>query len=89
VSYLRRSPDTQWLLVIGNFTPVPRYNYRLGVPTGGAWREVLNSDARIYGGSGQGNLGVVESAPVASHGHYNSLSLTLPPLSVVIFEPNS
>jgi 1,4-alpha-glucan branching enzyme len=89
VSYLRRSPDNQWLLVIGNFTPVPRYNYRLGVPTGGAWREVLNSDARIYGGSGQGNLGVVESAPVASHGHYNSLSLTLPPLSVVIFEPNS
>ena len=89
VSYLRRSPDNQWALVICNFTPVPRGNYRLGVPVGGYWRESLNSDAKHYGGSGQGNLGGVEAAPIASHGHFHSLTLTLPPYSVVIFEPNS
>jgi 1,4-alpha-glucan branching enzyme len=71
------------ILVACNFTPVPRPNYLLGVPRPGYWREVLNSDAPLYGGSGAGNLGGVESAPVAAHGHYHSLTLTLPPLSTI------
>jgi 1,4-alpha-glucan branching enzyme len=87
IGYLRRSPDNQWVLVVCNFTPVPRDNYRLGVPVGGYWREALNSDARIYGGSGMGNMGGVEAAPIASHGHFHSVSLLLPPYSVALFEP--
>ena len=87
VSYQRRGARGELLVVACNFTPVPRHNYRIGVPQEGTWREVLNTDARIYGGSGQGNLGGVESAPVAMHGHFHSLNLTLPPLGVVIFEP--
>ena len=77
------------LLVVCNFTPVPRHNYLVGVPSGGHWRELLNSDAGIYGGSGQGNLGGVEAAPVPAHGHYQSLSITLPPLACVVFEPEA
>ncbi len=72
------------LLVVGNFTPVPRHGYRVGVPVAGPWEEVLNSDARDYGGSGLGNLGRVESAPVPMHGYDQSLTLTLPPLAMVI-----
>ena len=75
------------LLIACNFTPIPRLNYRVGVPLGGFWRELLNSDAREYGGAGWGNLGGVEASPVASHGRLNSLSLTLPPLSTVILKP--
>jgi 1,4-alpha-glucan branching enzyme len=75
------------VLVVCNFTPVPRSNYRVGVPRGGAWREILNSDAPIYGGSGMGNLGGVEAAPVEAHGHAHSLALTLPPLSAVFLKP--
>jgi 1,4-alpha-glucan branching enzyme len=72
------------VLVACNFTPMPRPNYVLGVPRAGYWREVLNSDAALYGGSGMGNLGGVESAPVAAHGRYHSVTLTLPPLSTVL-----
>jgi 1,4-alpha-glucan branching enzyme len=84
VSFLRKgdTPD-ETILVVCNFTPVAHTNYRVGVPRGGFWREVLNSDASIYGGSGQGNLGGVEAAPVPAHGRSHSLSLTLPPLGVV------
>jgi 1,4-alpha-glucan branching enzyme len=57
------------------------------VPVGGAWREVLNSDAPFYGGSGVGNMGVVQAIDVACHGRPHSLCLTLPPLSMVLFEP--
>jgi len=71
------------LLVACNFTPIPRVNYVLGVPRGGYWREILNSDARDYGGAGWGNLGGVEAAPVAAHGQPCSLGLTLPPLSAL------
>ena len=74
------------LLVVSNMTPVPRTNYVLGVPHGGFWREVINSDATCYGGAGWGNLGGVESAPVRSHGRRHSLCLTLPPLSTLILE---
>ncbi|MDH4190823.1 MAG: 1,4-alpha-glucan branching protein GlgB [Betaproteobacteria bacterium] len=71
------------VLVACNFTPLPRSNYVLGVPSGGYWREALNSDAHDYGGAGWGNLGGVEAAPVSSHGRPFSLTLTLPPLAVI------
>jgi len=69
-----------------NFTPVPRHNYRVGVPEGGFWKELLNSDAAIYGGSGQGNLGGLEAAPIAWHGQQNLLNVTVPPLGAVFFK---
>jgi len=75
------------VVVVCNFTPVPRYNYRIGVPFGGVWREVLNSDGREYWGSGMGNMGQVTAGAEGSHGRPCSLNLTLPPLSVVAFEP--
>ena len=77
------------LVIIGNFTPVVRHNYRVGVPHSGFWREVLNSDAEVYGGSQQGNMGGVEASPVAAHGYYHSLTITLPPLAMVFFKEAS
>ncbi len=74
------------LLVAFNFTPVPRPNYRIGVRHAGVWQEILNSDAPLYGGSGQGNLGAVEAVPVASHERPQSIVVNLPPLGVVIFK---
>ena len=76
------------VLVVLNFTPVVRRNYRLGVPRGGFWKEILNSDAPIYGGSAQGNFGGVEAYPFPSHGRPFSISITLPPLAVVLFKPD-
>jgi len=88
VSFLRKGPGPQDRLVAAcNFTPVPRHGYRMGVPCGGAWREVLNSDASVYGGSGMGNLGRVEAAHSHSHGRPFSVSVTLPPLAIVFFRP--
>jgi 1,4-alpha-glucan branching enzyme len=72
-------------LVVCNFTPVPRGGYRVGVPRAGTWEEVLNSDAALYGGSNIGNGGALEAEPVESHGQPQSLLLTLPPLSTVVF----
>jgi len=88
LSFLRkaRNPD-DLVLVVCNLTPVPRENYRLGVPRGGWWREMLNSDAGTYGGSGRGNRGGVEAAPVGAHGHYHSLVLDLPPLATLFLKP--
>jgi len=74
-------------LFVCNFTPVPRHNYRVGVPVDCHWREMLNSDAPLYGGSGQGNIGGVVATPLPIHGRPYSLSLTLPPLGVVVFQP--
>jgi 1,4-alpha-glucan branching enzyme len=71
------------MLVVCNFTPVPRHEYRVGVPCGGFWQEVLNSDSHDYGGSGQGNFGGVLADPIVFHGRPSSLNLTLPPLAVV------
>jgi 1,4-alpha-glucan branching enzyme len=89
VSFLRRSADpAQSIAVICNFTPVPRQNYHVGVPHGGIWRELLNSDAQDYGGSGMGNCGWVEAAPVTLHGRSHSLTLTLPPLAALFFAPD-
>jgi 1,4-alpha-glucan branching enzyme len=72
--------------VVCNFTPMPRIDYRLGVPAGGRWREALNSDATLYGGSGTGNLGGVDAQPRSWHGRPYSLTLTLPPLGVAFLE---
>lgn len=79
-----RSKDTA-MLVICNFTPVPRPNYRVGVPFAGYWKEILNSDATEYEGSGQGNLGGIETEEFPSHGYNQSLSINVPPLGVVFF----
>jgi 1,4-alpha-glucan branching enzyme len=82
-AFVRKSPTAATMLIVTNFTPVPRRNFLLGVPHRGRWREVLNSDAREYGGSGWGNLGGVESAPVAAHGRLDALNLNLPPLATI------
>jgi 1,4-alpha-glucan branching enzyme len=74
-------------LAVFNFTPVPRHNYRLGVPRGGVWRELLNTDAVELGGSGQGNAGGIEASPVPAHGRPFSLNLTVPPLAALILAP--
>jgi 1,4-alpha-glucan branching enzyme len=88
ISLLRksRSPADE-ILIVCNFTPVPRYGYRVGVPSGGFWRELLNSDAQEYGGSGMGNLGGVHAEAQPTHGRPFSLSLTLPPLSALFLKP--
>ena len=75
-------PD-QPVVVALNFTPLARYNYKVGVPYGGRWAEALNSDAILYGGSGVGNMGGVDAAPIPLHGRHWSVSLTLPPLGAV------
>ncbi|MBI5440430.1 MAG: 1,4-alpha-glucan branching protein GlgB [Deltaproteobacteria bacterium] len=86
ISFLRRGKDPgRAVLVVCNLTPVLRQNYRVGVPEEGYWKEILNSDAVLYGGSGQGNMGGVETTPVPSHGYYHSLSMNLPPLGVAFF----
>ncbi len=77
-------PDDPPLLVVCNFTPVPRTAYRLGVPRAGIWREVLNTDAESYGGSGMGNGGQVSAEEAPSHGLPAALTLTLPPLATLI-----
>jgi 1,4-alpha-glucan branching enzyme len=90
VSFLRRgrSADDQ-ILFVCNFTPVIRENYRVGVPLEGFWREVLNSDASLYGGSGQGNFGGLSTIPLPIHGRAFTLNTRLPPLGVVAFQPDS
>jgi len=87
ISFIRigNNPD-DIILVVCNLTPVLRLNYKVGVPRGGFWREVLNSDADMYGGSGQGNFGGVEAVPVPAQGRYHSLTLTLPPLGILFFK---
>ncbi|MBM3996022.1 MAG: 1,4-alpha-glucan branching protein GlgB [Planctomycetes bacterium] len=88
ISFLREGKiANDYLLIAFNFTPVPRYNYHLGAPFGGIWRELLNSDAPIYGGAGQGNLGVTQAAEIPWHGRSHLLNVTLPPLTMVMFKP--
>ena len=84
LAFFRRSAcDTRWVLAVMNFTPVVRTGYRVGVPFGGRWAEVLNTDAEVYGGSGEGNMGGLEAEGVEWHGRAWSLPLTLPPLGAV------
>jgi 1,4-alpha-glucan branching enzyme len=88
ISFIRRARRADDLVVVLlNLTPVPRDGYRIGVPVPGAYTELLNSDAQIYGGSNQGNSGVVFADPIASHGHAQSLSLRLPPLGCLMLKP--
>jgi 1,4-alpha-glucan branching enzyme len=88
VAFIRRARNPEDFVVCAcNFTPVPRHGYRIGVPGPGRYRELLNSDAAVYGGGNVGNLGGVEAEPVPWHGHPQSIALTLPPLSVVFFKP--
>jgi 1,4-alpha-glucan branching enzyme len=87
IAFLRLDSAGAALLVACNFTPVARSGYRVGVPQGGRWRECLNSDARDYGGSGQGNLGALDAVASAAHGYPWSLLLHLPPLAVVVLAP--
>ena len=75
--------DDSTVLVVANLTPAPHHGYRIGVPRGGHWSEILNSDADIYGGSNMGNGGGVHAASNPAHGFAQSLDLTLPPLSVI------
>ena len=90
IAFLRKSRNgREVVLAAGNFTPVPRMSYRLGVPHGGHWKEVLNSDAREYGGSGLGNLGGVDAEPIPGHGRKHSVKLVLPPLGVVFLKSES
>ncbi len=87
ISYLRKAQSNQEvILVVLNATPVPRFNYKVGVPFGGFWKEVLNSDAAVYGGDGFGNLGGQEAVPDYCHSRGHSLTLTLPPLGMVVFK---
>lgn len=88
LTFLRRAKDPADFLVIAvNFTPVPRENYRVGVPEAGFYRELLNSDSDFYGGSNLGNAGGVVADPIPAFGRPYSLSLTLPPLAILILKP--
>ena len=87
ISFLRKGKTPgNYILIVCNFTPVVRYNYRVGVPAGGYWKEVLNSDADEYGGSGHGNLGGVDATHVPYHGRYYSLPLIVPPLGIIFLK---
>jgi 1,4-alpha-glucan branching enzyme len=87
VSLMRRDRTGALIVAVFNFTPVPREHYRIGAPRAGRYEELLNSDAGVYGGSNAGNGGVVETESIAAHGFEQSLRLTLPPLSCLLFKP--
>jgi len=90
ISFIRRPQSGHsFLLFVCNFTPVPRLNYRVGVPDPGVYREILNTDSEMWGGSNLCNSGAVGSEPISYNSHYHSLSITLPPLAVVVFESPS
>ncbi|MCP3979598.1 MAG: 1,4-alpha-glucan branching protein GlgB [bacterium] len=90
ISFERRARKSgRPVIVVCNFTPVPRYNYRIGVDHGGSWHELLNSDATTYAGSGLGNMGAVEAVPMRYHDRAFSINLTLPPLSILYLTHDS
>ncbi len=90
VSFVRRARDARdFVVVVLNFTPVVRHDYVVGVPEPGLYRELINTDSEIYGGSNQGNAGAVPSQPVAAHGHAQRLQLLLPPLSCLILKKDA
>jgi 1,4-alpha-glucan branching enzyme len=89
-AFIRKARDPKNLVIVAmNYTPVVRDNYRIGVPIGGTWREVLNSDATNYWGSGQGNLGAITASPLPHYQWPRSLTLKLPPLAAVILKPEA
>jgi 1,4-alpha-glucan branching enzyme len=86
-SFIRRNPESgDTVLALCNFTPVPRHDYRIGLPADGVWTEILNSDAEHYGGSGMGNFGGVTAAPVPFHDRPFSAAFTLPPLAFLLLK---
>ncbi len=85
VRYAKSSDD--FLIIVCNFTPLPRYNYRIGTPRGGRYIELLNSDKDVYWGSGVGNPGELQSLDIPSYEHSHSLELTLPPLATIFLKP--
>jgi 1,4-alpha-glucan branching enzyme len=85
LSFLRKDRSGKQLAIVFNFSPVPQPNYRIGVPHGGFWHELLNSDAKQYGGSGYGNFGGVEASPAPLHGRSHSLTINLPPFGALFF----
>ncbi len=88
ISFLRFAEDRRdFLLIVCNFTPVPRHGYRIGVPEEGFYQEILNSDSELFGGSNVGNGGLVSSQAIPAHGRPFSVSLTLPPLGVLWLKP--
>jgi 1,4-alpha-glucan branching enzyme len=88
ISFMRKAGSSGIPLVfVFNFTPVPRENYRIGVPVKAFYREVLNSDSTLYGGSNVGNVGGRTSDPIPAHGFSHSISLSLPPLAMLILKP--
>jgi 1,4-alpha-glucan branching enzyme len=88
VVYARKGRDpADYIAVAMNFTPVPRHQYRIGVPRSGPWRELFNSDARDYGGSGHGNLGAVTAVPYPWNDRRSSVVVTLPPLGAIFLGP--
>ena len=87
-AFVRCAEGEKPLIFVCNFTPVPRADYRLGLPAAGPYRELLNSDAEIYGGSGVGHGGWVQTEKVACHGRSHSARLRLPPLGVLVLEPS-
>ena len=87
ISWLRWDANhREVFLVVFNFTPQVYRNFKIGVPRGGEWREVINTDAQEYGGSGQGNFGTVQASPFGWHGRPNSIFITVPPLGAVAFK---
>jgi 1,4-alpha-glucan branching enzyme len=89
VSYIRKGKDAgNDLVIVCNFTPMPRHNYRVGVPQPGTYTEVLNSDSSIYGGGNMGNLGEVSSEPVKNNRFDNSVSVLVPPLGMLVLKKN-
>jgi 1,4-alpha-glucan branching enzyme len=88
VAFIRRArTPSDFVVAVVNFTPVIRDGYRIGVPRDGGYIEVINSDAGAYGGSNHGNSGIVFTEPIASHGHHDSLRLSLPPLGFLLLKP--
>jgi 1,4-alpha-glucan branching enzyme len=88
LAFVRRAADPEDFVVVGcNFTPVPRHDYRLGVPCGGRYVEIFNSDSAWYGGSDVGNGGAVRATDVPHHGREHSITVVLPPLATVVFKP--
>lgn len=88
VSFIRRGENTEeTCIIVCNFTPIERFNYRVGAPFGGEWKEVLNTDSRFYSGKDRGNFGTVWSANLGCHNRPFSLNLYLPPTSVLVFMP--
>jgi len=87
VSIVRYARDRHdFVVMVFNFTPVPRAQYRIGVPDAGAYAEVINSDAAIYGGGNIGNAGLAATEPIAAHGFDQSLRLTIPPLGCLLLK---